>query len=49
MFFRPYQDFLQDVTDAYIVAAGLDILDIEDMASPVPHPPIHLMNKSQKI
>lgn len=33
VYFRPHVQFLEDVTDAYLVSACLDLLDMDDMTS----------------
>jgi hypothetical protein len=50
--FRPHQQFVEDVTDAYIVAAFLDLMDMDDMTSTVSHPqhiPLNLMSSEQQV
>ena len=49
MFYRAHHDFIADITDSYIVAAFLDIMQMEDTSStPTPIPLFSLMSDSQK-
>lgn len=47
-YFRSHHQFIQDVTDAYIVSAFLDIMDINEVSSQPSSPVFSLMNDDKK-
>ncbi|XP_053388276.1 uncharacterized protein LOC128551443, partial [Mercenaria mercenaria] len=48
--FRPHQQFIDDVLDAYLVGVFLDMMDMETVTSEPRSPPLlNLMNNEQKV
>lgn len=47
-YFRSHHQFIQDVTDAYIVSAFLDIMDMNEVSSQPSSPVFSLMNDDKK-
>lgn len=47
-YFKSHHQFFQDVTDAYIVSACLDIMDMNEVSSQPSSPVISLKNDDKK-